>query len=246
MAAVRPGTASFEQKYVFRPGARSVVLGWLECWCVRDPRFSTGLVSSIYYDTPELDMYQEKRNSDYLKAKVRLRWYGDPATGSLAADVPCFLEIKQKTGAVRHKGRIPLTLPASCLSGDPFTDRRIATLPADYAHAISSQSLPRALRFPAGTLVPVVLIQYARRRFVDPQSGSRLAVDTDIRCTQANPALLHGLPPVLLETGVLEIKGPTRLLPGWLAPIRREFRREAFSKYSHCCECLVQPLGRRV
>jgi hypothetical protein len=77
-----------ELKYVF-PNLRA---GWLREWlgvrCRPDGEFAAGRISSIYFDTWSESLLDEKVNSDYQKTKVRLRWYGDWATGAPAG--ACF------------------------------------------------------------------------------------------------------------------------------------------------------------
>ena len=40
-----------------------------------DGAYSSNIVSSLYYDTRDRRGLYEKLNSDFLKLKVRLRWY---------------------------------------------------------------------------------------------------------------------------------------------------------------------------
>ena len=44
----------------------------------RDPQYPEGVITSCYYDTPQLDAFWETADGDRQKAKLRLRWYGDP------------------------------------------------------------------------------------------------------------------------------------------------------------------------
>ena len=73
---------SFELKFTIDGRNVTAVRRWLSSICRPDPLFPRGVVNSIYFDTPELHHLREKINSDYLKTKVRLRWYeggGRPA-----------------------------------------------------------------------------------------------------------------------------------------------------------------------
>lgn len=227
---------NIEQKYVFIELERDMIVHWIEHACIPDPVYHAGVVSSIYYDTPRFDHYFEKRNSDYIKSKVRLRWYQNIEKNGEPFDVPCFVEMKRKTGVGRHKERKKILISSVRLCDDPFSDEELLRIPA-VAYELDY--------IPPGLLIPMLLIQYDRRRYVDPHSGSRLAVDTNIRCVRANPAYISGLPPVHLALGVLEIKGEGRELPDSLNPISARLTREAFSKYARCFEHLMQPFGRR-
>ena len=143
--ATLPGLDDFfasgeiEQKFTYRWTDKDILRDWLEFHCLRDAAFYRGPIISLYYDTPSLDFYREARNGDYLKTKVRLRWYQNVFTSS-GQMVDCFFEIKRKRGALRHKQRQAVTLPAGCLTGDLFSaatsppscnrsDRRLSHLP---------------------------------------------------------------------------------------------------------------------
>ena len=229
-AAERP---TFESKYVFHAGYVELLKDWLFATLRPDPAFRAGCVTSLYFDTPTLDLYGQKRNSNFLKMKVRLRWY--EANTTAGGTVPCYVEIKKKIGVQRTKVRVPIEFPADVLRTRLFADQSVRDAPA-----IADESLQ------GHPLVPLIVVQYERFRFIEPLTGCRIALDTAIRCPTANPAIFTGLHPVRLPVGVLETKGELRELPITLLPISGHLRREAFSKYATCCEHLMQPLGRRL
>jgi hypothetical protein len=201
---------------------------------VPDPEFRTGRISSIYYDTPTLDLYHEKRASTFLKTKVRLRWYGKATR--LDGDVRCFLEVKKKIGGTRDKQRVPVQVPAAAIAKLDLSSRALTRLP---------ELLPTLGQSFDGALVPMLVVQYERRRFVDPITGVRVAVDTDICCPAVNRQFVPAMTPAHVGACVLEIKGGERELPAWFRPLRQHVRRDAFSKYASCFEHLLQPAGRR-
>jgi hypothetical protein len=230
-----------EQKYLFPAGYTDLMRTWLEHACVPDPRYPTGAVSSIYFDTPELFHYRESRNGEFLRTKVRLRWYDGPSGDSLSADqtadTRCFLEVKAKRGALSEKKRIEVALPAGTLLDEPFSSDRVLDLPA------------RAVELGfhlSGIMVPVLIVRYERRRYLDIASGSTLVLDTGIRCTEVNEAVLRGLTPVHLDVGVLEVKGLKRGTREVLDPIGAYLTKSSFSKYVITLEFLMQPLERRI
>ncbi|MCB0165118.1 MAG: VTC domain-containing protein [Anaerolineae bacterium] len=228
---------TYETKYIFIAHQKNMILDWLEYCCIRDPQFYFGSISSIYYDTPGLHLYEEKLNSDYVKSKIRLRWYGDLKDLAPDAKVKCFLEVKRKYGSVRQKERLDLVLPSEKLSNNPFFDEDILNMPS---RACDLMSLTEK------TLIPMLLIQYERYRFVDPQSGSRLALDTNIRCLQANGEYIPISTPVYLGAGVFEVKGTHQALPASLQPISNYLKKEAFSKYGQCFDFLMNPSRRQI
>jgi len=225
-----------EQKFIFCGTDKNILLDWLEVYALRDPQFYRSPVLSLYYDTPALDFYHEARNGDYLKTKVRLRWYQDEF---VSADQPidCFFEIKRKCGALRHKQRRSLTLTAAQLSGDLFSAAPVADLPS---------ALGGLGGLNRGILVPILVVDYQRCRFIDAASGARIALDTAIGCRRVNADYLCGAPPIESTFGVLEIKARAAELPALFWPLRRHLRRQSFSKYALCCQRLLDPLGRRM
>ena len=147
-----------------------------------------------------------KINSDFIKRKVRVRWYADPATG--VAQDPAFIEIKEKVGARRFKIRVPLDVAAADLAGNTS----MSTLRGLLA------PLHRAGHWIEADLQPLLRIAFRRRRFTDPTNGARISIDSTIRGTTVNPALLPVSRPALLAHAVVEVKGESRELSRWMAP----------------------------
>ena len=231
---------SVEQKYVFAGMYADLLTSWLSTNCDLDPEFPLGTVFSLDYDTPTLALYEEKRNSDYLKTKVRLRWYDayDEIRPDESADlVRCFLEVKSKIGSLRTKNRVALSIPRQHLIDDPFRREEIAELPR--RSGLDIADLPSAL-------LPMLLVQYERARFVDSVTGCRIALDTRIRAVATHPHYVPARLPSQLSVGVLEVKGPERDFPDSLGPLGGYVRKAAFSKYATCWEQILQPVGVRM
>jgi hypothetical protein len=240
-ARFAPGDSdtSVEQKYVFAGMYADLLHAWLTTHCEPDPEFARGRVLSLYYDTPSLALYEEKRNSDYLKTKVRLRWYEtcEDVRHDSADPVRCFLEVKAKIGSLRTKQRVPVSIPRQYLYEDPFRQEDIVERPR--RSGLDIPDLPSAL-------LPMLLIQYERVRFVDVVTGSRIALDTGIRAVAAHPHYVPARLPIVLPVGVLEVKGPERDFPDSLGPLGGYVTKEAFSKYATCWEHILQPAGVRM
>jgi hypothetical protein len=232
--------SSVEQKYVFSGMYGDLLNSWLTTHCDLDPEFPLGTVSSLYYDTPTLQFYEEKRNSDYLKTKVRLRWYDayDEAWTDGTIDVvQCFLEVKSKVGSLRTKARVAVSIPRQHLVDDPFREDDIVSLPRRVG--LDMPDLPSAL-------LPMLFVRYERGRFVDSATGSRIALDTRIRVIATHPHYVPVRFPTELPLGVLEVKGPARDLPESLGPLSGYVTKAAFSKYATCWESVLQPAGVRM
>jgi len=179
---------------------------WLSARCIPDPLYPDGLVTSIYFDNRSMVLLRAKINSDFIKRKVRVRWYADPATG--VAQDPAFIEIKEKVGARRFKIRVPLDVAAADLAGNTS----MSTLRGLLA------PLHRAGHWIEADLQPLLRIAFRRRRFTDPTNGARISIDSTIRGTTVNPALLPVSRPALLAHAVVEVKGESRELSRWMAP----------------------------
>jgi len=225
---------TIEQKFLFDGGKKGLLLEWLELYLLRDPQSYFSPIISLYYDTPELRFYYEVRNGDYQKNKVRLRWYQKVCSPEQRT-IKCFLEIKQKFGARRLKRRRELTLDPASLNGDVFSHPAFLAAP---------DAMPESRLLARGILMPLLVVEYERFRFIDPLSGSRIALDSGIVCSRANPAYLAAAP-AAIAAGVLEVKGGLDTLPACLAPLERHLRKQSFSKYARCCGLLIDASSSR-
>jgi hypothetical protein len=201
-------------KYLVPVGRMPFVERWLAAICRPDAQHRGSLVWTVYYDTQERRSLREKLNSDYLKTKIRVRWY--------ASGADAFLELKRRVGDRRDKARITLPGAAPALAERPLDD------------AVWQDLLQR---FGAGGVLieglwrPVLSLVYRRLRFVDRTSGARVSCDSAIRA--AAVARRIAFQPAPLPVGVIEVKGRSDELPTSLAPIVRFGGRAAsFSKYA--------------
>ncbi len=218
--------AEHENKYVF-PNNRSAILrSFLAKRYEPDAVYPVGRISSIYFDTLALSLLGEKLNSDYLKAKVRLRWYSSVETRTPFPAL--FLEVKRKVGSSREKKRYDPGFPSSQALERPLHDPFFLQI---------NQLLTQHGELPGEAVLPVLQVDYLRYRFVDPLTGTRLAVDSDIRVGRVNGRILdRGPNHTPLKEAVFECKSRAVDLPDWLTPIITvaNGRRDAFSKYAAC------------
>ena len=222
VAARQPAGSSLEReiKYVVPAGKALLLRSMVSALCRPDTKYPAATVFTIYFDTPDLALLSEKINSDYLKTKVRLRWYSTAvpqgATGT-------FLEIKSRVGALRHKVRVET----------PLSVAMIRDLPLDHPALLDVLELTRQLGVPVPPrLMPALLLRYERYRFVEPVSGSRISVDTDIEALRGNPRLVGNAFRDRLPVAVVEVKGAGADLPRLLHPlIHLGARRASLSKY---------------
>ena len=151
-AALPVQALDHEVKFVF-PGAMFAVARTIlsRSLPAGEPH-AASLVETIYFDDRELESLEEKLGSDYLKTKIRLRWYDhSPAV---------WLEVKRRVGSRREKLRLPVAATGS------DTARR-------------SRALAPESRFPGARRVPALLAgageaarQACGRRCTSPIAGS--------------------------------------------------------------------------
>jgi hypothetical protein len=190
--------------------------------CPPDDEFPTNIVHTVYFDSPDLTSYEEKANGDYLKAKLRLRWYARPGAGRMSGEAwTAWLEVKLREGSRGFKRRKRLELPGpSPLDGlDP---ERLGAI------ALTHLGSPRR---------PTCWLSYSRTRLRGPDGVTRLSIDRDLRVewiaswVRTRPRWAG--PPVF----VVEVKGPSGAVhPGLSSLIVRHARKRAVSKYALCLD----------
>lgn len=202
----------------------------LAALCRPDPRYAAAVVSTVYYDSPGLCLLAQKLNSDFLKTKVRLRWYsalaGDAGSGS------AFIEVKSRVGCLRRKARAETALSGTRLAAAALSDPVFARA-LDVARTLDGD-LP-------GHLLPAMMVRYERHRFVEPISRARISLDFRIEAPRANRVLFGQGGPVRLGVSVVEVKGAGEELPRALRALAHVgARRASFSKYGELGVALLR------
>lgn len=215
---------AFEIKYVLPARRANALAAWLDARCARDPQYPEGHVRNLYLDTPGLRSLTEKIEGDFLKTKVRLRWYAANATSPAAG--PVWLEIKQRESMRRSKTRIQFQAWAADMDqADPASVNVGRVI-----HLVRDQGLdvPEWLR-------PTLALSYSRSRWIEPSTGAHVALDQAIQPTWV---LGRSRPPgnfLELRTAVVEFKGHDPEVPSLLRGVTGfGGRRTSFSKYLSC------------
>jgi hypothetical protein len=232
---MQPGSATAvdaglerELKFVLAEARAASMLAFLRALCRTDGRYSTSVVSTIYYDTPGLQLLGEKSDSDYQKLKVRLRWYRVP--DAQAGSPASFLEVKRRIGALRDKVRVETPLQAAALDDMSLENPALVSV----LGLVSSLGLPVPM-----PLMPALLLRYTRHRFVEPVSGTRVSLDMHITAVRGRRGLFGGGAGATMAAAVLEIKGQAGELPRALRPVAHLGTRQAsFSKYGMAARAL--------
>jgi SPX domain protein involved in polyphosphate accumulation len=171
----------------------------------------TYVISSLYYDSPELHLLHSKFVGTNYRRKLRVRVYGETGNGSPRA---AMVEIKQRLGRTTQKRRVVVPLDEalriceaqSSRTWDDATDRAVAD-------EIRGMVLALGLR-------PACTISYRRRAFVGSrfESGLRLTIDTDLWGAPPRLDFYAQRPTSFLmprDWSILEIKVDDRV-PYWI------------------------------
>jgi hypothetical protein len=192
-------------------------------------------VRSIYFDTPDLDMYHSKREHLAHRMKVRLRGYN--AGGD---DAPVFFEIKRKFEGpiLKNRATLPFGVVKRIFAGAPVAQFLPETMQADNVSRFFYQYHTRRLR-------PVVTVIYEREAYVsqvlDPENDLRISLDQNLRSVPfpsvAELYTERDVRTVLEGQFILEIKF-NRYCPAWLKPILAAFdlQKGPASKYVLCMD----------
>lgn len=216
--------AEHELKFVLDAVYSDSLIKYLMGRCQLDSEYPSGIISSVYYDTVDWNLLDEKVNSDYLKTKYRLRWYQDVESNSFSPNA--YFEKKEKIGSSRKKSRVILPMCADIKERKNLNSPYFLQLPME---------VRRMGIHIARSLVPAFQISYRRFRFFDKISGARLAVDTAITVPRVNPHMVKRRKETCLQQAVFECKSNKLDLPDWLHGVSvLGCRKGAFSKYESC------------
>lgn len=227
----------YEIKYQVRAAALRTLIPDLLAFLQRDAHGAASgfySVSSLYFDTPDLDCFRNKLDGLLYRRKLRIRTYPD------APAAPAFVEVKQRVNRTVQKRRVPMALDdayALCSGHRYQLDDEQDQAVADEVHY-----LVEALR-----LSPQVVVTYCRQafvgHFVDP--GLRVTFDTMVRSRRAGFDLEQADRPRSLvwpaDVAIMELKMNERI-PHWLSNLlaRHECFLTRVSKYCQGIARLIE------
>lgn len=212
----------YEVKYTFDEWRTPYIAEQLRVYCTGDRQYKKNRIHSVYFDSSNWDLVADKASSDYLKTKMRVRWYSDPE--NRMADSVRFLEVKNKIGTQRLKVRRQLP--------DSFNDFDHCNISSEQISYLNRASREIAPELTEAQLEPALYVSYERERFFEGYSGSRLSLDSAITCQAISTSLNSCRFPHALEEAVLEVKGTKHSLPLALrTPFSGLIKKAAFSKY---------------
>ncbi|MEM7118596.1 MAG: polyphosphate polymerase domain-containing protein [Chloroflexota bacterium] len=122
-------------------------------------------VNSLYFDTPELDAFNENLMGVSQRRKLRLRWYSNLDSGAPQIVSPT-LELKFKDNLVGGKKRISLPLTLDLTQPCPALVQQVRqAVPSAWQDLLSMVSQPTLLN------------SYQRDYFVTPDNAIRATLD---------------------------------------------------------------------
>ena len=228
------GGAAYELKFLLDEPRAQDVEAWARLRLALDPHGDPALggayrTTSLYFDTPELDVYH--RSPSYRRRKFRLRRYGS------AAEV--FLERKAKWGDRVAKRRTAVPEAELPLLAHPMA---LVTWPGHWFHG----------SLVTRRLVPVCHIVYQRTAYVGscPEGPLRLTLDRrahGVLTGEWGLGPVEGGLPLLAKQVILEFKF-RGALPAPLKELIQVMRLSphGVSKYRLCREAWGVPSPLRV
>lgn len=222
----------FELKYRVPARIAEALTGELIANMTPDPEGdATGsyAVTSLYYDTRELDFYRAKKEGIKFRRKLRVRRYGPVRAGEGGVAV----EIKQRINRTTQKRRVelPLEQALALCSGESIATPED---PADAATVSEIEFLVRSL-----SLQPVCAVGYQRQAFRGSryEPGLRITLDRSLWVRDPAFGMLDDgpryvfLPPA---EAIVEVKA-NEAVPLWTARMLASHGVELV-RYSKYCQ----------
>lgn len=220
-----------ELKFVGSSVQLDDVVALFEANACPDGKHPIGEIRSIYFDTPQLDYWFDKIDGDNLKQKVRLRWYGEDERPA-GQEINAFIEVKNRIGSARDKSRLRVKVDGDWIDSISLSAGELTRFLYE-----RSGELPEPIPL---NLIPVVCITYKRRRYDCPITGSRLAVDYQIRAERYNESRFAAVCGASLDRIVCEFKNSDKRLPSWAESLySMGLRLRSFSKFGECMSQLT-------
>jgi SPX domain protein involved in polyphosphate accumulation len=193
-------------------------------------------VKSIYFDTINLDEYQNKIAGVYSRKKIRIRGY-------IPHDVndTIFLEIKRKInmGQIKYRSPVKYSRISELFNTSNFTEFILQRNDFPDALINATYFLYYIKRY---NMLPIVLVMYEREAYIYKFDHSlRITFDKNLRSVPY-PSLNNIYSDesnnyIFRDSFILEVKSNYGF-PKWMMPIinKIDVKREALSKYTLCID----------
>jgi len=230
---VQPGSTGLperlERKFYVPPARVAFALSVLRQSLRPASAYPCERISSLYFDTRALELYEQSIDGQGAKDKVRIRWYesGDKGWGDSRS---AFVELKSRRGFASSKRRLEVAVPTEALTPHVVRDGIVRT-------SVLVEALAGFGYQPPGPLFPIVEVVYQRYRFVEPLEGLSVALDCRVRSAVHRQAVGTVGAFIELPGAVIEVKGSSLALPPGLqrmSLLNVDWTR--FSKYVSCVD----------
>jgi SPX domain protein involved in polyphosphate accumulation len=192
-------------------------------------------VRSIYFDSPNMEMYHSKCDHLAHRMKVRLRSYNLEIENAAT-----FLEIKRKYEGpiVKNRAKLPFHAVVKIFRGESIENFLPITNKADNVRRFFYQIHSKRLQ-------PVVNVIYEREPYLsiilDPENDLRITIDKNLRSVPFPLVdelyIEKNIRTVMDSTHILEVKF-NNFCPNWLKPILSDMnlQKAPASKYIFCID----------
>lgn len=229
----------YEYKYKITDDLIPRIREYSKVYTTTDPHLkkssqSKYTVRSIYFDTPDLDFYYEKKEGLKIRKKLRVRTYNEMNDFA-------FLEIKRKfvNCVAKERSKLPfmvierlINTPDESAIEYPENDHNSRVVSGKFVYNLLKKGL-----------LPVLLVVYEREAYIGiKDERERLTIDTNVRSI-AEPDLgdilnTEDFIPTFKGAGILELKFDD-FMPQWMKNLVREFnlKKQSISKYCLGIDC---------
>ena len=128
--------------------------------------FYPRMINNIYFDTPGFDFFYDNVNGNYIRKKIRIRWYDE----TFAHQKKLTLEYKLKNGLLGDKISYPL---ADIYTGEGFEIEQMR-------NEIDANQLPIQVKNEALVNYPTLLNRYIREYFISDDNKCRITLDKNL------------------------------------------------------------------
>lgn len=135
------------------------------------PIYYKRTVNSLYFDTPDLDYFQQNLNGDSQRKKVRIRWYGQDTLPDQMQ-----IEVKMRDGDLIKKEAHQFEI-----TGGKGTNQRLDSPVFLKNITLFVQDLLKGQLEEAMTLQPTLVNSYVREYFYSNHHQIRVTIDSDVK-----------------------------------------------------------------
>lgn len=227
----------FEAKYIIRASDALAIREHLRPFMDPDPNGQEYPVTSIYLDSPDLNMYWSSARGEERRQKLRIRTY---ARGNGHA---CYFEVKRRYNQIVKKDRavVHAKFADALAHGSPITPDMLLYPERDLENLYHFHDLRERL-----DATPRVVVRYLREAWIGKMDEPlRITFDRHITCLPSDrydPPAWEASPYWFEAPGepmVLEVKF-TDAFPIWVEDMirRLDLLRDSFAKYVVCVDGL--------